>query len=651
MGIKKLRTLSIGILIILILISFFTIFPKFYNNTLKIEKIKDKLNNDITKIPKTSSLIGIINLTNYQINNTDHYHGSIVPISGKIYAPFPPPPPYFNLSGYNVAISIDGSIDYGFSATSNAYGDFQINYQIPYSFSVFSSYKIEVECIDDLGDDFIIPDNFFIINLYPLARLNLTNYEIQGLYHPHGSTFSIEGKVYDYFNDLIGLSGHFVSLYIDGQLEPQFNDTTDGNGEFQIDYTVPYALDIYQVHTIEVNVTQLMLTNDLIIQNSFIFNTNATSIFEITTFESGLKTPGETFSIDGYLRYDNLLGDGIPNKQINYNWYNSSYIWPQHSFFTDSYGSFSENIRIPNDVTSQRINLNLSFAGEYLYIEKIEILINPDIKIFSDIICIWDIISKATEGTNLPIEGQIISRRNSSLLISNRSLRIYYDGNQIATVSTDENGFFSYEYELPAVVLINTTGILIPIQVQVINTGGVTISSNAFIINVTAAPANIPSGPGGFPPFFIFSIIFFPILGAILIGLTLYGYRYYKKQEKVSRVVVLPLESRIKNLKILKDTGRLEESISYLFNAIYMDLVNAKYGRSRKDNETIRDFAIISVKELKLTPATIYPFIQKVEEIIYARPFEITEKDFYNTCGLFSPIYFQLTGYNFVLSF
>ena len=153
------------------------------------------------------------------------------------------------------------------------------------------------------------------------------------------------------------------------------------------------------------------------------------------------------------------------------------------------------------------------------------------------------------------------------------------------------------------------------------------------------------------PPFLIFSIIFFPILSIVIAVLAVFGYRYYKKQEKQSRVVNLPLESKIINLKILKDSGRLEESISYLFNAIYMDLINAKFNRTRKENETIRDFAIISVKDLKLTPASIYPFIQKVEEIIYARPFNITEEDFYNTCGLFSPIYFQLTGFNFILNF
>ncbi|GAG57316.1 unnamed protein product, partial [marine sediment metagenome] len=168
---------------------------------------------------------------------------------------------------------------------------------------------------------------------------------------------------------------------------------------------------------------------------------------------------------------------------------------------------------------------------------------------------------------------------------------------------------------------------------------------------VVENPQQSPQGPIEMPPFMIFSLIFFPILIAVVVGLAVYGFFFYKKQEEESRVVAIPLESKILNLKILKESGRLEESLSYLFNAIYMDLVNAKYNRVRKDNETIRDFAIISVKELKLTPASIYPFIQQVEQIIYGKPFKITEEDFYKTCELFSPIYFQLTRHNFVLNF
>ena len=101
----------------------------------------------------------------------------------------------------------------------------------------------------------------------------------------------------------------------------------------------------------------------------------------------------------------------------------------------------------------------------------------------------------------------------------------------------------------------------------------------------------------------------------------------------------------------MKDTGRLEESLSYLFQAIYLELINAKYGRIKGKTETIRDFAIISVKELNLNPANIYPFIQNVEKIIYDKPFIITDEQFYTAVDLFSPIYFELTGYNFILNF
>ena len=52
-----------------------------------------------------------------------------------------------------------------------------------------------------------------------------------------------------------------------------------------------------------------------------------------------------------------------------------------------------------------------------------------------------------------------------------------------------------------------------------------------------------------------------------------------------------------------------------------------------------------------MKPSVIYPFMTKVEEIIYSRPFEISDDDFYGAIDLFSRVYFQLTGHNFVLNF
>jgi hypothetical protein len=528
------KRISVGIFIILIFFSFSFCFIKNFHISNK-NNLKENHYNDIIIIPKTSSLIGVINLTNYWINETFYPHNSTLTIEGKIYKPLPPPPPYNNLSNFNVSIVVDGFLDTRYNATSSGLGEFQINYRIPFTLDVYSTHKIEVECIDDLGTDDIIPINFF-------------------------------------------------NIYV-----------------------------------------------------------NATSIFDITYIDDFPKIPGEDFRVEGFLRYDNLNGTGISDAQINYNWFNSTYNWPTNFFFTNpSDGSFAQNILIPLNVISQNISLNLSYSGDFPRIWSSGIIV-PPIKLFSNVTCDWVVVAEASEEEIITIAGTLKSSSNDSIKIGNRTLIISFNGIQIDSVITDANGYFSYLYTIPS-------GIgLIPIEIEIVNTAGLFLSLLRNI-NITAAPYT-PSNPTGLPPFLMFSLIFFPILGGITAALAVLGYRYFKKQEKESRVINLPLESKLINLRLLKDSGRLEESISYLFNAIYIELVNAKYGRTRKENETIRDFAIISVKELKLTPAAIYPFIQKVEEIIYARPFKITDNDFYKTCELFSPVYFQLTGYNFQLNF
>ena len=60
--------------------------------------------------------------------------------------------------------------------------------------------------------------------------------------------------------------------------------------------------------------------------------------------------------------------------------------------------------------------------------------------------------------------------------------------------------------------------------------------------------------------------------------------------------------------------------------------------------------AVGQTKELKLNPASVYPFIQKIEQIIYY-PYNVTDRDFYDTVELFSPLYFQLTGAQFKITF
>ncbi len=472
------------------------------------------------------------------------------------------------------------------------------------------------------------------------ASINITNYQLNNTRHLHNETITIKGNLK--YNNGTGVKFTDITIFVDNALYPQFNNITDLNGDFRIEFRISFSFDIFSVsgYKIQANVTDQSRGN-VFKENFLMIFTKTTSFLNVSYTDIPYVT-GENLELSGYLRYNSESGTGIPNAQINYNWYNSSYVWSSSSFLTSATdGSISQSIQIPADVYSQTLNLNLSYSGNFPYINSSQIL--TSINVFRDIDCVWNIVSTTyEEGKNIIITGHILY--NNSLKISNRPLTISYDGLQLTTTNTDANGDFTYTYIIP-----DGTGNK-SIQISVVNTASKQLISITSI-NITARAAFIPSGAGGLPPFLMFSLVFFPILAGVVAVLAVFGYRYYKRQEKESHVVNIQLEPKLINLKILKDSGRLEESLSYLFNGVFMDLIHARFNRTKKENETIRDFAIISVKELKLTPSAIYPFIQTVEKIIYGKPFLITEKDFYSTCELFSPIYFQLTGHNFDLNF
>ncbi|MFX1569870.1 MAG: hypothetical protein ACFFCV_16070 [Promethearchaeota archaeon] len=477
------------------------------------------------------------------------------------------------------------------------------------------------------------------------ATLELTNpSEVHNKRFYRNSIISIKGHLYNKI-DGSNKSGVNVAIQVNDITDMGYTDITDSLGRFNIFYTIDPLLDIYSSHKIDVIVTDSEPGgpgSEIEYLDFYTIEVNATSYFNIASHDdvSIPKLTEEDFNFNGFLYYDN--GNGIGSVSVNYYWLAGSIIISQGSFLTDSSGALLTSLQIPITVVSY-LTLKFNYSNAP-YVNYSEVSIT-NIKVFSDVAWDLNINYLATVGDNYELTGTLFSLTVPSLRINDREIEILYNGSSKGTTTTASDGTFSHTFQ------INPPNGTASIQARLIhNVLGREINSSLKWIVIESAPTSTTE-QFRWPPFLVFSIIFFPILGVIIAVLAVFGYRYYKKQEKESRVVHLPLESKIINLKILKDSGRIEESISYLFNAIYMDLINAKFNRTRNYNETIRDFAIISVKELKLTPASIYPFIQKVEEIIYARPFNISEKDFYNTCGLFSPIYFQLTGYNFVLNF
>jgi hypothetical protein len=469
---------------------------------------------------------------------------------------------------------------------------------------------------------------------------NITNTELNNTIHYHGKLITIEGRLLK--TDLTGYSGFNVYLFINGTLYSNYNDTTDATGNFSIDYTIPYDLDVFSSYKLQVNVTNKISGNDIEPLNFLIIFVNATSYLRVTSHDTIPKAEGENFNIDGYLRYDNQYGEGISAVSIYYYWFNSSHSWMPNSFITDSNGDFSEILSIPKNTFSDSLNLLLNFPTIPNRINGSQLII-PNITIFPNISCIWSIESNLQERQQISISGELISSRNTDVKISGRNIRIYYNGSLIHATTTNTVGRFSFTYTIPL-----GTGIA-EFQIEVVNTiTGLQLINRTYVL-ISAAPPITPTSPE--IPFLGFLSIFLPILIGAVGVISGYGFYYYKKNYSGKRVVNVPLESKIINLKILKDTNRIEESVSYLFNAIFMELIEAKYGRTRKETETIKDFSIIAVNKFNLDPRILYPFTEKIEEIIYARPNHATEEDFYNACEVFSPVYRILTGYQFILNF
>ncbi|MHA1146886.1 MAG: hypothetical protein ACTSR8_01425 [Promethearchaeota archaeon] len=481
-----------------------------------------------------------------------------------------------------------------------------------------------------------------------IGNINLTNQEVNNTRYYHNSVLIIRGKI-----TLFSLpdSGRNLILKVDGVYKAGYTAISNASGEFRIDYTIESSLDVFKTHKIQVNCTD-NLGGAIKILNHYNINVNATSYFQVnpdpTTALNKPYLVGETIILNGYLRQDS--GIGIGTAVVNKYFQNSTYQWNLGSFTTIVDGGFPNNpvdnrFTVP-DTPSSAINIKLNYSGQNPEINQSEIIL-PSIGVFKNITCNWDIPAEAKVGDDVTISGQILALNHPTMQITHRDLTVYYDGQVIDTITTDANGKFSVDYEIPDGTGTRDLQIILDSQLAVN-----LISSQTIEIS-EANPEKKPSVANTSPqaaPFEIFLMYFIPIIIGIAGVLIFFGYRFLKKQEKESRIVELPLQNRLLNLKILKDSGRLEEALSYLFNAIYMDLVSAKYNRRRTPTETIRDFAIISVKELKLNPAIIYPFIQKIEEIIYARP-TTTDLDFYDAISLFSPVYFELTGYNFILNF
>jgi len=114
------------------------------------------------------------------------------------------------------------------------------------------------------------------------------------------------------------------------------------------------------------------------------------------------------------------------------------------------------------------------------------------------------------------------------------------------------------------------------------------------------------------------------------------------RKKKKAAEPVFDIKQRLKNVKVLLESERPKEAIAYIY-LIYNYVVNLKHKKPRLPHQTIREYAIICVNELDQKPESVYPFIKKIEDIIYGG-MEPTKKEFEYTMQLFSTLYKEITN-------
>ena len=102
------------------------------------------------------------------------------------------------------------------------------------------------------------------------------------------------------------------------------------------------------------------------------------------------------------------------------------------------------------------------------------------------------------------------------------------------------------------------------------------------------------------------------------------------------------IRQKFDNMKVLVESYRAKEAIAYIY-LVYNDIITLKFKKPRLAYQTIREYAITCVNELDQKPESVYPFIKKIEDIIYGG-IEPTSKEINYTVQLFSTLYNEVTG-------
>lgn len=473
------------------------------------------------------------------------------------------------------------------------------------------------------------------------ADFNITITSLSKYSAYHGETVTITGTArrWNYpSGPWQNANGETICAVINGVLKPEYSTTVSG-GNFNIVFTVPFDWDIFKDYRIEANVTSGNWIP--MIWNASYLDVKAQCSIDA---DDSAVLPAMKYNSDpGYNVYQIVSKIKLDNNSL----YKGPVITPTVDITGDGSGPFGVPTTDGNCIYNANWQQVLysgytwSFAGNANLSAPTSV--SKSFKVMDSIIVDFlDTELVAYHGYQYQVRGRVAPDYDPSGRLPNIMVRVEVAGMSV-DVMTNLNGIFTATFP----TLSDTTPVgPYELSVLIIQYNGQVVNQGALInpyedsVSIEVRAPTLFDSPGAISPGLIIVIVV--IVGAT-VGLIVYmRWRINREHEAEKLKMMATLQDKLEYVRLLQKAGRVKESLGYLW-LIYAQMASIYYEVEKGLSETPKAFAMKLVKEFGQNPASIYTFIQLVEQAIYGTT-QVTEDYFNSLVNRFKELYLELTG-------
>ncbi|MHA1270464.1 MAG: transglutaminase domain-containing protein [Candidatus Helarchaeota archaeon] len=477
------------------------------------------------------------------------------------------------------------------SDITNGTGFYNITYAVPPSHptgntiifvnhsagNIFTSYRTNATASEDPEFGYLC--NLIINSITPSSA-------VRGVHQ-----ITVQGTLNEiyYGTDLSGETLYitFNSSHIRDNNFQEVTTQVDGSGSFTANFIVSNSISQAEYQVNATPISSLIHYNQSITSDVIINASSAISSVEIAQ----TAMVGEYLNISGNLVFEN--GTKLAGSITIYPESNSS-----KNYTVAVNGDFNLSLPIDSSFANKNDNLIIQYNGApkilstsvsvpFYVGDSPAILVDPPLSAYQNLP--FSVYGSVSQNGNPYFNRPVI------LSIYNSTHHNIFN----ITVNTDSNGNYIANIQIPIVGNYTIKAIL---------------NSNSGTFTSSEIPITITPGPNIFDMLWVLWIII-PVVAGVIIAILGVKMAVRRREKKKKQIIVEKIDpNKIKNnIQALCDGKRFKEAIIYVYLS-FLEIVAIHKGKRRQPSQTIREFAMDLVKNMKLSPKNIYSLTNLYEE-------------------------------------